>query len=105
LSGAAFPATVLRVRRQVTTPRGSTVVPQLVAYWFVAGDTVVATHWQRLAHDAWNRVVHGRADRWAYVLMQTDATDGEDAALDRLQSVLNATLPAFQKAKPGGADR
>ena len=26
---------------------------------------------------AWNRIVHARADRWAYVLMQTDAADGE----------------------------
>ena len=72
-------------------------MPQLVAYWFVGADEVVATHWQRLASDAWNRVVHARADRWAYVLMQTDASDGEAAALARMQSVLEATLPVFQR--------
>jgi EpsI family protein len=89
------PATVLRVRREVQTPRGKAVVPQLVAYWFVGGDRVVASHGQRLAWDAWNRVTQGRADRWAYVLMQTDATDGEGAALARLQAVLQETLPTL----------
>lgn len=100
VAGAAeptFPATVLRVRREVATARGRTVVPQLVAYWFVGGDEVVATHGRRLARDAWNRVVHARADRWAYVLMQTDAADGEAAALARMQAVLDETLPAFQR--------
>jgi EpsI family protein len=97
-AGGAFPATLLRVRREVQTPRGQGAVPQLVAYWFVGGDGVVATHGQRFWRDGWNRVVHGRADRWAYVLMQTEAADGEAAALARMQAVLNETLPVFQKA-------
>jgi hypothetical protein len=92
---AAFSATLLRVRREVQTPRGKVVVPQLVAYWFVGGDGVVGSHGRRFMRDTWNRVVHGRADRWAYVLMQTDAADGEAAALVRLQAVLNETLPVF----------
>ena len=90
-----FPATILHVQREVQAPRGPVVVPQLVAYWFVGGDRVVATPWQRLALDAWNRVAHARADRWAYVLMQTDARDGEAAALARMQAVLDQTLPVF----------
>jgi EpsI family protein len=103
---AAFPATVLNVRREIATPapagkpRVREIVPQLVAYWFVGSDTVVATHWQRLARDAWSRVVHARADRWAYVLLQTDATDGEAAALARMEAVLKETLPAFQRPIP-----
>ncbi len=99
---AGFPATILRVRREVPTVRGHRVVPQLVAYWFVGGDAVVATHGRRLALDAWNRVARARVDRWAYVLMQTDATDGEVAALARMQAVLNETLPVFQRPLTGG---
>ena len=91
-----FQATLLRLHRDMQTPRGTVRVPQLVAYWFVGGDTVVATHWQLEAADAWNRVRHARADRWAYVLMQTDAQDGEPAALARMQAVLNQTLPVFE---------
>ncbi|MEY2881541.1 MAG: hypothetical protein RLZZ15_3921, partial [Verrucomicrobiota bacterium] len=97
--GAAFPATVLRVRRDVAAgARGA--APQLVAYWFVGADVVVASHGERLARDAWNRLAHGRADRWAYVLAQTDAADGEAAALDRMRAVLHETLPAFQLPPP-----
>jgi EpsI family protein len=100
---AAFPATVLRMQREVSVPASAgkasarMIVPQLVAYWFVGSDGVVPSHWQRLAHDAWNRVFHARADRWAYVLVQTDAADGESAALARMQAVLHETLPAFQQ--------
>ena len=97
-----FPATVLHVRREVQTPRGPVVVPQLVVYWFVGGDTIVASHWRRLAVDAWNRVVHGRVDRWAYVLLQTDARDGDTAALARLQTVLDQTLPTLMPPVASG---
>ena len=103
---AAFAATLLRVQREVALPvvpgraGAKETVPQLVAYWFVGGDGVVPSHVQRMARDAWNRVAHGRADRWAYVLVQTDARDGEAAALARIQTVLDAALPAFQRPRP-----
>jgi len=92
----SFPATLLRVQREVITARGRETVPALVAYWFIGGDRVVATHWQRILDDGWKRVRYGRADRWAYVLMQTDARGGEVAALERMQAVLNQTLLSFQ---------
>jgi exosortase len=95
--GIEFPATVLRVQKEVMTPNGRQKVPQLVAYYFVAGDFIVATHWERIVRDAWNRVLHGRADRWAYVLIQTGSSDGEALALARIQTVLDGTLPVFQK--------
>jgi exosortase len=94
---SGFPATVVRVEKEFATAKGSVVVPQLVVYYFVGGDGVVASHWDRLATDAWNRVAHGRADRWAYVLIQTGASDGEAAALSRIQTVLDGTLRVFQK--------
>lgn len=93
----AFDATVLRVRRERPSAQGPVVVPQLVAYWFVSGDAVTASHWGRFGLDAWNRVARARVDRWAYVLMQTDVVDGESAALARMQTVLDGTLPAFQR--------
>ena len=92
----AFRATLLQVEKRVVTQKGEARVPQLVAYYFVGGDTIAATHWERIARDAWNRVVHGRADRWAYVLLQTGDSDGSAAAIRRLQEVLDGALPAFQ---------
>lgn len=101
VSGARpFEATLLRVQREVQTPSGKIAVPQLVAYWFVGGSETLATHWQRVVRDSWNRVRHGRADRWAYVLMQTDAPDGEAAAVARMQAVLDGALPVFAPQKP-----
>ena len=71
-------------------------MPGLVVYWFVGGDRIVASQGGRMLLDAWNRIARGRADRWAYVLLQTGAEDGEEAALARIQSVLNSALPSFQ---------
>ena len=94
-STRSLPATLLRTT--LIEPVSQRKIQALVAYWFVGADVVVATHWQRFLHDAWNRVRHGRVDRWAYVLVQTDAEDGDAAAVARIQTILNATLPAFQR--------
>lgn len=104
-AAGAFEATVLRVRRERPSAGGPVVVPQLVAYWFVSGDAVTASHWGRFGLDAWNRVARARVDRWAYVLMQTDVVDGEPAALARMQAVLDGTLPAFQRVAIGERNR
>ncbi len=92
-----FPATVLRVEKEVMAPGGPLVVPQLFAYYFVGGEVVVSTHWERIARDAADRVLHGTSDRWAYVVVQTGDSDGEAAALERIQTILDKTLPAFQR--------
>jgi EpsI family protein len=97
LSGARameLPVTLLRTRQ--VEARTQRKIPAVVAYWFINGDTAVATHWERAWCDAWNRLRHGRADRWAYVLVQADALDGETAALARIREVLNGVVPAFQ---------
>jgi exosortase len=93
---ATIPATVLRVQSDVMTENGRVKVPDLVAYYFVGGDLIVASHWERMVRDAWNRVIHGRSDRWAYVLILTEESDGEAAALARIQTILDGTLPVFQ---------
>jgi exosortase len=102
--GAAgtFAATVLELQREIPTAKGTVVEPFVAAYWFVDSDRIVATHWQRILRDAWNRVTRARADRWAYVLMQTDARDGRAAALARMQAVLDGTVPSFLRL---GAER
>lgn len=95
------PATILDVRHQTVLRDGRRVtMPALVAYWFVTHDRVVATTWQRVLWDAIDRLRHLRSHRWAYILLQTEAGDGDRAALARLQDVLNRVLPAFQEAPP-----
>lgn len=97
-SGAVLPATILRIEH--TTGKDGRRYPALLAYWFVSSNRVVATHWERMLLGAWDRLRYGRADRWAYVLLQTDALDGEDAALARMNEVVAGTVTHFQKTPP-----
>ena len=95
------PATVLRIEREFTTTQGKKVkVPGLFAYWFVGADKVVPSNTARVIYSSFDRLRHLEAHRWAYVLAQTTALDGEEAALARIQSVLNGTLPVFQEPLP-----
>jgi exosortase len=96
--GGGFDATVLSVHHEVAGASGRRSVANFIVYWFVGDDRVVATQGERMMTDAWNRVVHGRAPRWAYVFLQTGAEDGLDAELARMQSILDSALPAFQPA-------
>lgn len=99
---AFIPATVLRVQHEMVSARGGRITARsLVAYWFVGRDRVVATHWERMLWGALDRLRHLQNQRWAYVLLQTSAFDGEPAALARLQAVLDQTLPTFEKRPPG----
>ena len=92
--GAPLPVTVLRLEHIGADGRSA---PMLLAYWFVSSEAVVATHAERLWRGVRDRLLRGRADRWAYVLVQTGADDGEAAALARLQTLLAGTVPVFQK--------
>ncbi|MDQ5980173.1 MAG: hypothetical protein QG602_3148 [Verrucomicrobiota bacterium] len=100
---ARVPATILRIEREVTTTRGEKIkVPAMFAYWFVGADKVVGTNTERVVLTSFDRLRHLQAHRWAYVVAQTLAPDGEEAGLARIQSVLDGTLPAFQEPLPAG---
>jgi len=93
---AGAPMMLLQVRREVWRPGGRReVVPGVVAYCFVGRDSVVATHAQRLWRGAWAGL-RGQPERWAYVLMQTDAPDGPAAARARLQEVWGRVWPTLR---------
>ena len=100
-AASSIPATVLRIEREITTAAGAKVrVPALFAYWFVGADRVVASNTERVLFTSLDRLRHLRAHRWAYVVAQTLAPDGDVPALARIQAVLDGTLPAFQKPLP-----
>jgi exosortase len=97
---AGFDATVLSVRHDVDGPQGRRTLPNLIAYWFVGDERVMASQARRMFYDAWSRIARGRAPRWAYVYLQTSSADSEEAGLARIQSVLDSALPSFQPAYP-----
>ncbi|HEY8994563.1 MAG TPA: EpsI family protein [Lacunisphaera sp.] len=103
-SRARVPATVLKIEREVTTRRGDKIkVPALFAYWFVGADKIVASNTERVIYSSLDRLRHLQTHRWAYVVAQTLAPDGDEAALARLQDVLNGTLPTFQETLPAAS--
>jgi EpsI family protein len=97
---AGFDATVLSVRHDIDGPQGRRTLPNIITYWFVGDERVVASQATRMFCDAWSRLARGRAPRWAYVYLQTSSEDGEEAALARIQSVLTSALPSFQPPFP-----
>jgi exosortase len=103
LPNSSFESTILRVHRVLSGPHGRALAPELVAYWFVGDDRVVPTQVGRMYYDTINRLFRGRAARWAYILLQTGAEDGQDAGLSRIQAILNGALPSFQNPIAFGA--
>jgi exosortase len=99
---AGFEATVLSVRHEVIGPHGRASLPNIIVYWFVGDDRIEASQLKRILYDAWSRLAHGRAPRWAYVYLQTGTEDGEAAGIGRIQDILNLALPSFQPPYPAG---
>jgi EpsI family protein len=86
--GEEIAVTLLRIEHATIAPDGSHgVATALFAYWFAGVDTLTATHRAMLWRSALDRLRRGRADRWAYVVAQTPAADGDDEAWARLESV------------------
>ncbi|MGC4072302.1 MAG: exosortase/archaeosortase family protein [Nibricoccus sp.] len=80
--------TLLRIEHEAVAADGKrTVVSAFFVYWFAGSDAVVATHRGMLLRGAMDRLRHGRADRWAYVVAQTLSMDGEAAAWGRIEEV------------------
>jgi len=96
-TNAAVPATLLSIEREFRPKQGGKIkVPALMAYWFVGSDKIVASNTERIVDTSLDRLCHWQAHRWAYVVVQTLAPDGEAAALARMQAVLDGTLTTFQ---------
>ena len=99
IKGGELEATLLHIEGKMQTTDGkSVVVPGLFTYWFVGGDIVVPTHWERMLKMAVDRLFGFKTHRWAYVFAQTHIDDGSEAGLQRLQEIVQLSVPHFQKA-------
>ncbi|MFT3868293.1 MAG: EpsI family protein [Nibricoccus sp.] len=97
----ALPATLLRIEHDAMDARGASVkVRSLLAYWFVSGNDLVPTHAGMQWRDALSRLRHLRAERWAYVVVQSVVGEGgEPAALARMQQVVAGVWPSIRANK------
>lgn len=98
-----IPATILRTERIRRLPDGrEETIPGLFAYFFVGGDRIVPTHWERMTVAAGDRLFRLQNHRWAYVFAQTDCSDSEELGLARLEAIVSQTAPEIIDAESIG---
>jgi EpsI family protein len=75
-------------------------------YWYVADGITTASHLERNLRSSWDRIVHGRDHRWAYVIAQAyigDSVypDGMNAGQTRemLTAFIRQIVPTFEKSE------
>ncbi len=66
------------------------------AYWFVGHNRETASHWQRLAWVASDRLFHNRAPRWAYVSVFATHPFDQPAGRRRLFDFIRNLYPAIR---------
>ena len=72
---------------------GDTVETLAYAYWFVGKGRRTASHLQRMAWMASDRVLHGVSHRWAYVSLALPWQPGSDAHLQTIANFASAFHP------------
>jgi hypothetical protein len=75
-------------------------------YWFVGDNVTTPSHFTRILLSNWDRVVHNRAHRWAYVSVFSLVTDnlatnglGPEQTLDVMREFTKQVVPSFQKTE------
>jgi hypothetical protein len=75
-------------------------------YWYVADGITTASHFERNLRSSWDRVVHGRDHRWAYVIAQSYITDSiysggmnADQTREMLTAFIRQIVPTFEKSE------
>ncbi len=104
LSGHPLTARQLTLERRVPAPDGGfTTVRAFYDYWFVGQNVATPSEMQRVLLSNWDRVVHNRAHRWAYVsvfslITENLRADGLNADQTRslLTSFATQIVPTFQ---------
>jgi EpsI family protein len=75
-------------------------------YWYVTDGITTASHLERNLLSSWDRVVHGRDHRWAYVIAQAYITDSiypegmnADQTREMLTAFIRQIVPTFEKSE------
>jgi EpsI family protein len=75
-------------------------------YWYVTDGITTASHLERNLRSSWDRIVHGRDHRWAYVIAQSYITDSiypggmnADQTREMLTAFIRQIVPTFEKSE------
>jgi exosortase len=88
-------------------PSGPRMVKAYYMYWYVADNLTTPSHLQRNLLSSWDRIVHNRDHRWAYVIAMSYITDttmndggmNDDQTRDLLTAFIRQIVPTFQKSE------
>lgn len=98
--GRELPVTLLRIQRDLTDRAGERhTVSCWLAYWFVGREVEVPSHSAMIWRSSLDRLLHFRADRWAYVLAQAPFTAGEGEGVRQIEEVLGAVWPQVRRVR------
>ncbi len=67
------------------------------AYWFVGKGRETASHIERMAWMAYDRIFHGVSHRWAYIALSGGRVPGSDAHLQTIANFASQLHPALLK--------
>ena len=96
----------LTVRRTYPTGGKEIMLTRYNMYWFVGDNVTTPSHLMRIFLSSWDRIVHNRAHRWAYVTVASPITqnlipDGKDPAQTKEMMIdfIRRIVPTFQKSE------
>ena len=87
-----------------TTDKRRIEVTNLDYYWFIGYKQMTASHLTRTGIDIRDRILHGQNQRWAYVTVAANVTQGisrpersEEQTTRRLEKFMQELAPRLQK--------
>ena len=76
-NGGTLRAMQLSISRPVEVRPGEfQTLHSIYLYWFVGDGVTTPDHWKRILLTSWDRVVHRRNHRWAYIIVSASSLKG-----------------------------
>jgi hypothetical protein len=105
-SGRTLTVRNLTIKRVETINGQPVTLVRYNMYWFVGENVTTPYHYMRIFLSSWDRIVHNRAHRWAYVTVASLITkdlepNGMDAAQTKAMMIdfIRHIVPTFQKSE------
>jgi hypothetical protein len=92
-----LPLMKLTATKQIVADGKTLTARGVYVYWFVDGEQLTSSHWQRFWLMGENLLRTGELQRWAYITFFSVCAPGqEEATFVRMKTLIAATVPEFQ---------
>lgn len=87
---------VIKASKAQTAPDGTTIGKNIYyAYWFVGQERETPSHVTRMFWLAWDRVVHSKASRWAYISVSGECDPKGKAYEAEIKDIVQRLYPTL----------